>query len=573
MKIIINSIFILIFALAELKAQYIPVHQNENGVYSLLDQLAAARHIELNQSVKPFSRSFIAKQLTASLKSKNLAPHLKNEIVFYLNEYRLESDLPTDSNQYFYKKNNTEVHYLSPSIQYNDALFKMKMYPILGMQIYSNENGNFTQRWYGAGIQGSIGKHFSFYSNLHDVTQDKFSFKKDTLFSHPGYLTNTLRGAYKGNGDYSEMRGGVFANWKWGHFGLVKDHVLFGNSYHCNNIISANTPSFPMIKLQIKPVDWFELNYFHAWLVSNVIDSSNFYTDNTGAKKFRYHNKYIAGNMISFRPFKNFYLNLGNSIVYAEKNIKAAYLLPLMFYKSMDHSSTMGVENQNSQLFFTISSRNIKNLHLYSSIFIDELSFYRFLPKDKETNPISYQTGIGIYNLLYGRLQIGMEYTRNQIITYKHSIPVLDYNSNGYRMGHYLGDNSEEIYSYARIKIYKGINLHIDYIWARKGNDYSYNRHDKNFGILDIISEPMFKDVIWKHEGINARLTYEIFNQVTAVAEYSVNQYRTFNVEGTLSSAEILDNSQQVEKVFVPPFYIGNTHTFRLGLWFGLGIR
>ena len=46
----------------------------------------------------------------------------------------------------------------------------------------------------------------------------------------------------------------------------------------------------------------------------------------------------------------------------------------------------------NSQMFFDISSRQIKHLHLYATWFIDEMSVSRFT-KDDEWNFFSYKAG------------------------------------------------------------------------------------------------------------------------------------------------------------------------------------
>ena len=62
--------------------------------------------------------------------------------------------------------------------------------------------------------------------------------------------------------------------------------------------------------------------------------------------------------------------------VYAERNVQAAYFIPIAFYKSLDHLLTKGLatENQNSQAFATITVRPTDHLRLYGSFFIDEKS-------------------------------------------------------------------------------------------------------------------------------------------------------------------------------------------------------
>ena len=115
---------------------------------------------------------------------------------------------------------------------------------------------------------------------------------------------------------------------------------------------------------------------------------------------------------------------MGNSIIYSENNVQAGYFIPIAFYKSIDHLLTKGlkVENQNSQVFFNISSRNVKHLHLYGSIYIDEVSWKRLKKNNPQQNPISYKLGFNVSNWPLKNLSLQGEFTRTNIINYKHSI-------------------------------------------------------------------------------------------------------------------------------------------------------
>ncbi len=197
------------------------------------------------------------------------------------------------------------------------------------------------------------------------------------------------------------MQGGITWSWKWGNIGLVKDRQQWGNNYNGANIFGGNNPTFTQLKLNLKPARWFEFNYFHGWLNSMVVDSSeSYWVTNSYGDDYRevYHKKYIAANIFTFTPVKHLNISAGNSIVYDNDHINPAYLIPFFFYKSVDHSQTSGIDNMNSQMFFDISSRNIKNLHLYVSLFIDEFSVSRFTDDD-EWNFFSWKTGFRLSNI------------------------------------------------------------------------------------------------------------------------------------------------------------------------------
>ena len=164
-------------------------------------------------------------------------------------------------------------------------------------------------------------------------------------------------------GDFSDSKGGISLYSWWGSIGLQRENIRWGETYHASNILSGRNPAVPMLTLQLTPCPWFQFDYFHAWLVSNVLDSTYYYlednTQGTQTKHYRPANKFMAANMFTFTPIRQLSFSFGNSIVYAERNVQAAYFIPCAFYKSLDHLLTKGLrtENQNSQAFASVSVR------------------------------------------------------------------------------------------------------------------------------------------------------------------------------------------------------------------------
>lgn len=566
-------------------AQYIPEHQDYTNIYDLIDELANEGVIDVNSVVKPYSREFIAQSLKEARRGSRLPTRLKKEIEFYINEYSLEMNtMPQNSILPLVENSQTyHIALIEPAFRYNDNNFRAKIAPIAGAKAYHNSNGFVYKHWVGAEFQGMYGKNLSFYASIRDVVQPdnllsnrehfdvytKSPFTGvDTSIVQAGYINNEMGGAYKLNGvsggDYSEMRGGVYFSGKWGHLGIAKDHITFGDAYNGSNIISGNTPSFPFVKLNLTPVKWFELNYIHASLTSMAIDSSEYYQENTGARKYWYKRKYMAANMLTFKPVKRLALSIGNSIIYSEDNFQLAYLIPIMFYKSVDHTLTRDQsENQNSQVFVNISSRNIKHLHLYASFYIDEFSWKRI--GDKQTNPISYKAGFRLNNFPLSNLGLTAEYTRNNILTYKHSISSLDYTSNGYLLGSYLGDNAEQIYVALDTKPLARLHATLSYTQSKKGNDYQYIR--ENVG--NIISQPFMKDVVWTNNTLSFKFAYEVFSHAYITAQADMSKISASDVSGTLINGEFWSKGTDYLNMYTPKYLQGNQLTLSCGMSYG----
>lgn len=552
-------------------AQDIPQNISYTRIYDFLDEMANEGYIELNSVIKPYSRQFIADKLVALSKEEaKLNSRQRDELEFFMQDYSLEQDKLSDpSFASLWSSNSWETKIIPPIIEYKDSVFKARIQPLLGMNIYRNGKGSITQRWWGADFQSTIGKHLSVFGSLRDIS---FSGYGNARLSDSTYITTFPGYQYKEPSDYSDSRGGITYGWKWGSIGLVKDNIIWGDNYHGSNIISGRVPSFPMVSLHLKPANWFEMTYIHGWLVSNITDSTKYYEDNTGNIYYRNHNKFIAANMLTFTPVKGLNISAGNSIIYAEDNIQAGYLIPIAFYKSIDHTLTKGIgtENQNSQMFVNISSRNIKHVHLYTAIYADEFSVSRLKPSNKETNPISYKIGGKITNFPIDNLSFTGEFTHNNIIVYKHSIDYLTWASNSYNLGNYLGDNAQEIYLELGYKPIRGLDLNLNYTNAKKGNDYTYYRRIGSTNVIkNIISQPFMKDVIWTNQTIEFDALYEIFNNVYARINIANSNIQGHNATSETILGENRMTAQEVLDKYTPAFLQGKNTTFTIGLNFG----
>ena len=404
----------------------------------------------------------------------------------------------------------------------------------------------------------------------------------------PNYLNNLPGVQYKEanyGGDFSDSRGGLSLYMWWGSIGVQRERIQWGDAQHCSNILSAHNPAVPMFTIQLTPCKWFQFDYFHAWLPSNVIDSTYYYLERekegvTG-KEYRPANKFMAANMFTFMPIKYIQFSFGNSIVYAERNVQAAYFIPIAFYKSLDHLLTKGLgsENQNSQVFATISVRPTDHLRLYGSFFLDEFKFARLKKSNPQHNPVSYLVGFNWSGWPVKGLALRGEFMRSYIACYTHSIRVLDYRSNSYFMGHYMGDNAQSIFVELSYRPTRSLRLTLDYTNDTKYRAFDYIRGD----ISQIIAQKPFSEKIWRNDEVKFRAVYEVFNNCYAHVDFTYNNARAYaptsprangedrgwNIDGTskeLAGDELIN--YYLNK-YTPVYLQGKNFTLTCGLSFG----
>ena len=506
MKNIINLTLVCIFATAwinDVHAQEIPHSVRNTGIYDFLDELANIGIIEINPAIKPYSRLFIAKKLSeANDKQELLNQRQLHELDFYLKDFGKEAD------KYNGVKNErrnglggqrpdrrTDLFY------YEDSLFSLTINPVIGAEIFSNSSG--TAKYWRNGVEArGYAANWGFYASLRDNHEKP-------LLGRPAHLTQREGGAVKNRTDWSEMQGGITYSWKWGNIGLIKDVFQWGSNYNMPNIFGGRHPSFTRINIQISPVKWFEFNYFHGWLDSRVVDSAkSYYASNSYGVHYRkaYHSKYMAANMFTLTPLKKLNISVGNSIIYDYDKINAAYLIPLFFYKSVDHSQSMGVDNMNSQMFVDISSRQIPNLHLYGSLFIDEFSASRITKKD-EWNFLSYKGGLRLSNVPVKNLSFTAEFTYSYPLAFQHYLPTTTFETAYYNLGHYLKDNAREWYIAFDYKPLKTLNINLFFIDAVRGPDYTELGADR-------VGNPVLSVVNWRNTSVGMKTSYQIINDV-----------------------------------------------------------
>ena len=539
MKKIIPVLFAFLTFSNTLFSQEVNKHISYTSIYDYLDELANIQVIELCSVVKPYSRKLIYEKLhEAESKSELLTKRQQKDLAFFLKDYNKEV-IP---NKKF--KRRYDLFY------YRDSLFQFTLNPILGYSYAKNETGHATQRWNGLEMNGQVGKNFGFYFSLRDNGYYNVLTTPNYLTQSPGANYKPYQGTNNARTDFDEARAGVSYGWKWGSISLIKDNFAWGNNYNGANIFSGRQPSFAYLSFKMKPSKWFEFNYIHGNLVSQVLDSSKTYGVGSGLRK-SFFPKFLAANLFTFKPLKGLHVSLGNSIVYSDKYIQPIYLIPFMFFKSGDRTMSGAGSNalgENSQMFLDLSCRMIPKTHIYGSVFVDEVNVGKMFSSKYQTNLMSFKAGFRVTNLIKNTA-FTLEYTRTNPWVYVHPISTTTFASNNYNMGHYLGQNAQEVYMGLKIKPMRGLAIDFSYIQAIKGPVRDFTQVN---GVNTVAGTNYMESIMWLNNTASIKAYYEIVNDVFVFGEGSYS-----DVSGLMSTT------------YSPTFYQGKTKTVSLGVNIG----
>jgi len=492
---LVIAIFFLVLS-PVLTAQYVPHDVDNKGVYHFLDEMATGGLIDLNTVTMPLSRMTIAVRLQQLDSLRHLlGARQQEELDFYLRDFGKEMN------------GGMEWDRRKDMFYYDDEDLTITVNPILGGEAFTNSNGRATYWRNGARAWAYYGK-WSFFASLRDNHEQP-------LLGRPEYLTKRDGGHIKKGTDWSEMQGGVSYSWGQGYVALVKDRISWGSNYNGANIFGGHMPTFFQLRLHMEPAGWFHFDYFHGILNSMVVDSTDSYwVSNSYGTDYRevYHRKYIAANMFSVRPFSGLWVSAGNSIIYSDLGFHPVYLIPVFFYKSVDHTYNSGIDNMNSQMFLNISSRQIRHLHLYATMFIDELSVPR-ISKPDEHNFFSYKAGCRLSGFPLDGLAFTGEFTYTFPLVFRHYVPTLTFETNNYNMGHYLKDNSREWFFALDYKPLRAGRIRLFFSDAVRGPDYTALGGSR-------LGNPLLESVEWRATMYGLKLSYQLINDLYIHASF-----------------------------------------------------
>ena len=475
--LLLPFVFLLFTSSSSSQTVFEPIH---SGVYNFLDLMAQKGLIEFHDIIRPVSREYIAEKLQQlSTENRELTSLESEELNFYMKDFSLELGFIQNSkfkiqNSELTKNTTTNILNYDPfgrlrMFSYQDSLFQINASPVLGYELGTKDGAKYSHRWDGIYLYGyldKIGYSFRFQDNSEDGTTI------DPIKNFTPATGVVIAKADANNIQYSEINVNLAYNWSWGDISIGKDFLNWGYGQSGLLVLSDKAPSFPFIRLNIHPANWFSFNYIHAWLNSGVIDSTSSYATllpNQNRTIFR--PKYLAQHTITLTPTKGLDISLGESMIYSD-NLQIAYLVPIMFFRLADHYLSQADNNAggNAQFFFGVSSRNqIKNTHLYGTLFIDEITLEGLFNPATQRNQIGFTLGGSVTDLPIDNLTVTAEFTKIYPYVYTHYIPTLTYQNNGYIMGDWIGNNADLVYGALNYRFIRGLQATAWVQYVRKG--------------------------------------------------------------------------------------------------------
>jgi hypothetical protein len=428
----------LTICLQPMQAQsiYVPV---QHEVYEFLKRTEARGLLnDYKDAAKPLSRMQIAFALIALEKHVNDMTHVERETFEFLKtEFNYEILKISGDPQ----PSEIRWHILSKELTKGVMNFDINF----NYQRMYTDGELTSNRSLGLKTYGYVYDDVGFYFNMVD---NKESGKLDTFRMHTpeqGIVHSRIGDNYF---EYNESDAQF--TWQIGSFAfsLEKNVNIWGYGKNGNVIFSNKAPSYPQFKMRVPISNNIDFVYFHGELNSNVIDSSRSYYviyPNSSFTPFRQvdHFKYIAAHQIEISILNGIDLSIGESVIYSDRGPILIYLIPIMFFKSGEWYNR---DKDNLQMFGSLDLNIIKNTNIYLSLFIDELNTDEIFDPNYSRRQVAFTSGVKFYDLPTMDFDLTIEYTRANPWVYNHKYPATTFTNNGYDLGHWIGQNADDLY-------------------------------------------------------------------------------------------------------------------------------
>lgn len=484
---------------------FVPLHSN---VYEYLDRMSIKGVTEYSKFVLPKTRTEIATNLQEiEMNAAKLTRLEKEELQWFKREYFDElsgSSLPPNSET------------IQPRwrlYSYADSVFTFYLSPILGFTAASRFDETQLHRWNGISLSSSLADHWGFRMDFRDNWEKGKRLDEKRMTSIETGFGNIFRGT--NSIEYDNVQASVTFESKFVSVSLAKEWMNWGSGYRSQMILSSKAPSFPVLRLDVRPVEWLRFYYVHGFLNSEIVDSTQGYfinyslSDTVGRYRRLDVEKFYAAHVVEILPHKNLRIALGESIVYSDQGPLAGFLIPVIFFRLADHyyNGFDGNKGGNSQMFLDVNARLWNRYNVYGTLFIDELSITNLLDGNTDRNQFGFTVGGAAYGLLPNLLLRG-EYTRILPWVYINRYPAQWYTNVGYNLGHYIGQNADQLYAQADYRIIRGLEVKL---WAeliRRGALADIREQNREPGEV-FLYPPLRTD---RTIGIEAH--YEIFHEL-----------------------------------------------------------
>lgn len=439
-------IFFVMISPAFAQVEHLPII---HPVYQFLEHCEAKGLLpHYSLSALPLQRGEVQKALRIIRKAeqelsedeRGVLTHFESEL---LQERRInatvcESTVPViDSKPFFFDgivSNHEKAIYLQ-----QDSLVTLYTTPLLSIETshrFDSSSASMLTGQAGLRMHGTLRGNVGFFFQM--TNGALLSGDRSLALDDPRLRQNVKFAVYNSDFDFTESH--VRYDNDWFYASIGRETRTLGAGFNHHQFVGKNAPPLDALMIGARSKT-FEYRYTHASLLSLPQDASGQIilpgqTNSTGSDKFM-PAKTLVMHRAAFRPTWG-EIAVWESVIYQNRTFDLAYLNPLSFLKSVEHSLR---DRDNSAMGFDISIRPMKQLIVKGAYLLDDLIFSK-IGSDYWSNKSAFSVG-AMYAL--SAMNISLEYARVQPYTYSHFNVQNSMTNDGALITGSLRPNSDEL--------------------------------------------------------------------------------------------------------------------------------
>lgn len=245
----------------------------------------------------------------------------------------------------------------------------------------------------------------------------------------------------------------------WFDLQFGREHARIGTGYSDRLLLSDNAPVFDALKLDFH-YKWFRFTFVHGSLVSDstLADESDL-------------NKYIALHRAQFSIANFANIGLSEMVIYQRQSMEFAYLNPVNFYKSSEHSLK---DRDNAFVSIDAEIFPIDGYKFYGTWLIDDIDFSK-MGTGWWGNEFGWQGGVYAAEVAGIKdVDAVIEYTRLEPYLYSNRIAGNNYTHRNIGLGHHLNPNSDEWLVEVSYRPSSRVRTWLSFAYERHGDNYYF---------------------------------------------------------------------------------------------------
>ncbi|MGA1249785.1 MAG: hypothetical protein ACO3YM_04785 [Candidatus Kapaibacteriota bacterium] len=439
-------IFFVMISSAFAQVEHLPI---VHPVYHFLEHCEAKGVLpHYSLSALPLQRGEVQQALRMIRKAeqelsedeRNVLKHFEKELLpeKRVNSTLFESTMPVNDTMSFFfdglLSKNEKALYLQ-----QDSLVTLFTTPLLSIETahrVDSASASLLTGQAGLRMHGTLRGNVGFFLQM--TNGALLSGDRSLALDDPRLRQNVKFAVYNSDFDFTESH--VRYDNDWFYVGIGRETRTLGAGFNHHQFLGKNAPPLDALMIGAR-TKTFEYRYTHASMLSLPQDGSGQIilpgqTNSTGSDKFM-PAKTLVMHRAAFRPAWG-EIAVWESVIYQNRTFDLAYLNPLSFLKSVEHSLR---DRDNSAMGFDFTIRPMKHLILKGAYLLDDLIFSK-IGSDYWSNKSAFSMG-AMY--VMPAMNISLEYARVQPYTYSHFNVQNSMTSDGALITGSLRPNSDEL--------------------------------------------------------------------------------------------------------------------------------